>query len=61
MSERSDALRRRAEECDAAAARVTDPEIRSVYLAIGARWRKMAEQQQAIDHFLSGRDQNGDN
>jgi hypothetical protein len=42
-------------ECDAAAARVTDPEIRSAYLAMGARWRKMAEQQKAIEDFLSDR------
>jgi hypothetical protein len=57
VGERSDAYTRRAVECDAAAARVTDPEIRSVYPAIGARWRKMAEEQKAIEDFLSERGQ----
>jgi hypothetical protein len=53
MDARSETYRRRADDCDAAADRVTDPEIRSVYLAIGARSRKMAEQQQAIEDYLS--------
>ena len=52
MGDRSEAYRRRADDCDAAADRVSDPEIRSVYLAIGARWRKMAEQQEAIEDYV---------
>jgi hypothetical protein len=55
MSERSDAFRRRAEECDAAAARVSDSDICDVYLDIAGRWRKMAEQQDAIDQALEDR------
>jgi hypothetical protein len=51
VGERSDAYKRHAVECDAAAARITDPEIRFAYLAMGARWRKMAEQQKAIEDF----------
>jgi hypothetical protein len=53
MSERSDALRRRAEQCEAAAARVRDPEISAVYLATAFRWRRMADQQDEIDRGLS--------
>jgi len=49
MNDRPDAYRRRAEQCDAAAERVTDPEVRAVYLAMGARWRKMAEELEAIE------------
>jgi hypothetical protein len=56
MSERVDAFRRRAEQCEAAAARVSDPKVRTVYLDMAARWRKMAERQQAIDEFLSERE-----
>jgi hypothetical protein len=52
VAERSDIYKRRATECDAAAARVTDPEIRSVYVAIGAHWRKMAVQQKANEDSL---------
>jgi hypothetical protein len=55
MSEQANAYRRKAEACDAAAERVIDPEVRAVYLAMGARWRKMAERQQAIEDFLSER------
>ena len=53
MSERSDGLRRRAEQCEAAAARVRDPEISAVYLVTALRWRRMAEQQEEIDGGLS--------
>ncbi len=49
MSERSDALRRRAEQCESAAARVNDPE----YLATALRWRSMTEQQDEIDSGLN--------
>ena len=55
MSERSDALRRRAEECDAAEMRVRDPDVRSAYLDMASRWRRMADQQEQIDTTL-GRD-----
>jgi hypothetical protein len=49
MGERSDAYRRRADDCDDAAARVRDPEVRSVYLAIGACWKKMGGEQLTIE------------
>ena len=55
VSERVEAYYRRAEQYEAAAARVSDPEVRSVYVAMGARWRKMAEQQQDIEDFLAER------
>jgi hypothetical protein len=55
MSDRADAYRRRAEDCERAASRVSDPNIRTAYLDVAARWRRMAEQQQAIDDVLGGR------
>ena len=48
MAERADTYRRRAEDCDAAAARVTDPDVRSVYLDMAECWRQLAEQQEQI-------------
>ena len=54
MSDRADAYRRRAEDCERAASRVSDPNIRTAYLDVAARWRRMAEQQQAIDDVLGG-------
>jgi hypothetical protein len=53
MSERVDVYRRRAEQCETAAARVSDPEVRTAYRDMAARWRLMAERQQAIDEFPS--------
>jgi hypothetical protein len=49
MGYRSEAYRRRAEQCERAAARVRDPDIRSMYLTIALRWRRMAEQQEQIE------------
>ena len=54
MGERADAYRRRANDCEQAASRVKDPDVRTVYLDMAARWRRMAEQQEAIDHVLGG-------
>jgi hypothetical protein len=34
---------------------VSDPHVRSVYLDMAIRWRRMAEQQQAIDDVLGDR------
>ena len=52
MGERAEACRRRANDCEQAATRVKDPEVRMVYLEIAARWRRMAEQQEVIDDVL---------
>ena len=40
MGERADACRRRANDCELAASRVKDPEVRTVYLDMAARWRE---------------------
>jgi len=53
MSNQADACRRRAEECELAASKVTDPAIRAGYADVVAQWRRMAEQQQAIDALLA--------
>ena len=52
MGERADACRRTANDCELAASRVKDPDVRTVYLDMAARWRRMAEQQEAMDHVL---------
>ena len=49
MGERADAYRRRANDCEQAAFRV---KVHTAYLEIAARWRRMAEQQEAIDDVL---------
>jgi hypothetical protein len=43
----------RAEQCEQAAQKVRDSGVRSVYLDIAARWRRMAKQQEEIDRILS--------
>jgi hypothetical protein len=52
MGERAEACRRRAIDCVQAASRVKDPGVRAAYLDMAARWRRMAEQQEAIDHVF---------
>jgi hypothetical protein len=55
VSGRADAYRQKADQCEAAAARVRDQDIRSVYLAVAEPWRRMAKQQDAIDTALASR------
>ena len=52
MGERADACRRRANDCELTASRVKDPEVRTVYLDMAARLRRMAAQQEGIDDVL---------
>lgn len=52
MGERADTCRRRANDCEQAASRAKDPNVRDAYLNMAARWRRMAEQQEAIDDVL---------
>ena len=52
MGERADACRRRANDCELAASRVKDPNVRDAYLDIAARWRRMVAQQDAMDDVL---------
>jgi hypothetical protein len=51
--DRSNAYLRRAHECESAAARVSDPNVKAAYLAMASRWRKMADRQQAIEKMLA--------
>ena len=48
MSERADACRRRANDCELAASRMKDQEVRTVYLDMAARWRRMAAQHDVL-------------
>jgi hypothetical protein len=52
MGERADACRRRANDCELAACRVKEPDVRTVYLDMAARWRRMAAQQEGIEVVL---------
>ena len=51
--DRANAYQRKAHECECAAARVSDPNVRAAYLDMASRWREMAERQQAIERKLS--------
>ena len=44
--------RRRAEDCERAASRVSDPNICTAYFDMAVRWRRTAEQLEAIDAKL---------
>ena len=52
MGERADTSRQRANDCELAASRVKDPDVRAAYLDMAARWRRMAAQQEGIDDVL---------
>jgi hypothetical protein len=52
MGERAETCRRRANDCELTASRVKDPDVRAAYLDMAARWRRMAAQQDAMDHVL---------
>jgi hypothetical protein len=52
MGERADACPRRANDGELAASRVKDPEVRTVYIDMAVRWRRMAAQQEGIDDVL---------
>ena len=53
MGERAETCRRRANDCELTASRVKDPDVRAAYLDMAARWRRMAAQQDAMDHVLA--------
>jgi hypothetical protein len=46
--------RRRAAECERAAAKVADPDVQARYREMSRQWREMAERQLAIDDALAG-------
>jgi hypothetical protein len=52
MGEHANASRRRAHDCELTASRVKDPEVRTVYLDMAARLRRMAAQQEGIGLIL---------
>jgi hypothetical protein len=49
MSDRADACRRRAEDCERAAARVSDPKVQAAYLYMARQWRELADQAEATE------------
>jgi hypothetical protein len=54
MKSRSENCREKADECERAAARVSDPQIRASYCQMSRQWHEMAERQLAIDEALTG-------
>ena len=55
MRSRADICRRKADECERAAARVADPKVQASYRQMSRQWHEMAERQQAIDEALAHR------
>jgi hypothetical protein len=54
MKSRADVYRQKADECERATARVTDPHIQARYREMSRQWHAMANRQQAIDEALAG-------
>jgi hypothetical protein len=52
MKSRADVCRQKADDCEGAAARVTDPHIQARYREMSRQWHAMANRQQAIDEAL---------
>jgi hypothetical protein len=55
MTDRAQACRQRAEQCERAAAAVTDERIRGAYLDMARQWRVMADKAEAMDKLLETR------
>ena len=55
MKSRVETCRKKADECERAAARVGDPQIQASYREMSRQWHEMAERQQAIDEALADR------
>jgi hypothetical protein len=56
MIDRAERYERRAQQAEAAAARVDNPQVAWAYLQIAARWRRMADDQRALDLALANTD-----
>jgi len=52
MTSRASNCRERAEQCERAASRVVDEEIRQVYLDLAEQWRRMADHSEEIEQRL---------
>jgi len=57
MRRRADICRQKADECERAAMRVTDPQVQASYRQMSRRWHEIAERQQIIDAALAERHQ----
>lgn len=54
MKSRAETCREKADECERAAARVSDPQIQASYRKMSRQWHEMADRQLAIDKALTG-------
>jgi hypothetical protein len=52
MTSRASSCRERAEQCERAASRVVDEEIRRAYLDLAKQWRQMADHSEEIERRL---------
>jgi len=52
MSSRANLYRQKAIECENAADRVADPQVKASYRQMSRKWRDMADRQHAIDEAL---------
>jgi hypothetical protein len=52
MKSRVETCRKKADECERAAARVGDPQIQASYREMSRQWHEMAERQRAIEDAL---------
>ncbi len=55
MAKRAEECRRKAEQCEYAAKVATDLSAQKAYLEMASRWRKMAEQTEAIEQRLAAK------
>jgi hypothetical protein len=53
MINRTKVCRQKADDCERAAARVTDPDIQARYREMSRQWHEMANRQQEIDETLA--------
>ena len=61
MSERAEACRKKALQCEHAAIRTTDTGARLMYLDMARQWREMAEQAEELERRRVARSVSGSN
>ena len=54
MINRTKVCRQKADDCERAAARVTDPDIQAGYREMSRQWHGLPNRQQEIDEALAG-------
>jgi hypothetical protein len=52
VGKQADLYRQKAKDCERAASGVTDENVRTAYLEMADRWRRMATQREAIERVI---------